>query len=84
MKLIVILSSVLLLSGCGCTSHCVMGFGPGNPLFETTAKYYNDRDPCQIGDKGPEYKQPEFCGASRGKVVTINKTGPNSYLMNRY
>jgi len=61
-----------------------MGFGPGNPMYETTAKYYNDRDPCQTTNKGSDYKQPDFCGASKGKMVTINKTGPNTYKVNRY
>jgi hypothetical protein len=74
---IVILLSVLLLSGCAsnCTSHCVAGFGPGNGLYQAMANHYDGMDPCQKAVK------PSFCGASNGKIVHITKGVGNSYII---
>jgi hypothetical protein len=70
MKLL-ILSSVLFLTGCAskCTSHCVFGFGPGNSAFEAVANYYDSGDPCQYKGKPEGYKLADFCFANRGKKV---------------
>lgn len=70
MKLL-ILSSVLLLSGCatGCKSHCVLGFGPGNPVFESMGSHYNTMDPCQYYGKPEGYKLADFCFKNAGKTV---------------
>lgn len=86
-KLIIILSSVLLLSGCatGCQKACVFGIGPGNPIFDAYADNSDVRDPCQYKGKEQGYKLPDFCGASRGKVVRVTKgIGPNNYIVDRY
>jgi len=68
MKLI-ILSSVLLLTGCAsqCKSHCILGFGPGSSAFEAVANHYDSRDPCQYKGKPEGYKLADFCGANRNK-----------------
>ena len=78
-KILIILTSVLALSGCAskCTSHCVFGFGPGSDAFTAVAKHYDDRDPCQSADK------PSFCGASSGKIVRITKSSGNSYIVQK-
>ena len=83
---ILILSSVLALSGCatGCQKACVFGIGPGNPMFDSYANYSDERDPCQFKGKEVGYTLPEFCGASRGKNVRITKTGSNTYRVNQY
>lgn len=86
-KLIVILSSVLLLTGCatGCREACVFGIGPGNPMFDSFADYSDKNDPCQYVGKPQGYKLPYFCGASRGKVIQVTKgISPNNYIINRY
>lgn len=73
-----------------------MGIGPGSTVFEAMANHYDARDPCQskeFGKDGTRLKPagysskdyPEFCGASRGKTITVTKgIGPNSYIVNRY
>ena len=80
-KLIIILSSVLLLSGCatGCQKACVFGIGPGNSMFDAYAEHADKQDPCQFKGKEPGYTLPEFCGASRGKIVRVTKVSNNSY-----
>lgn len=85
MKLAIILSSVLLLSGCatGCREACVFGIGPGNSMFDSYAEYSDKQDPCQMKGKPDGYEFPNFCGASRGKVVRITKLSNNSYLVNK-
>jgi len=83
----IILLSVLILTGCAsnCKEACVFGFGPGSDAFEVVAKHYDERDPCQFRGKPKDYELPRFCGASRGKTVTVTKgIGPNSYVVNRY
>ncbi len=77
MKLAIILTSVLALSGCAskCVSHCVFGFGPGSDAFTAVAKHYDDMDPCQKAEK------PSFCGASNGKIVHITKGVGNTYIV---
>lgn len=84
MKLIAILSSVLILTGCatGCREACVFGIGPGNSAFDSYASYSDKNDPCQFKGKDSGYQLPNFCGASRGKVLTVMKTG-NSYIIDR-
>lgn len=84
--LTIILSSVLLLSGCatGCQKACVFGFGPGNPTFDAYANYSDNQDPCQFKGKELGYTLPEFCGASTGKVVRVQKVGNGTYIVNRY
>lgn len=85
-KLIIILSSVLLLSGCatGCREACVFGIGPGNSIFDAYADHADKQDPCQFKGKPDNYELPRFCGASTGKVVRINKVGNGTYIVNRY
>lgn len=72
---------VASLTGCatGCQKACVFGIGPGNPMFDSYANYSDERDPCQFKGKEQGYTLPEFCGASRGKVVRITKVSNNSY-----
>jgi len=85
-KLIIILSSILLLSGCatGCQKACVFGIGPGNPMFDSYAEHADKQDPCQFKGKSQGYVLPEFCGASKGKTVRVVKTSPNTYRINQY
>jgi lysozyme len=48
-----LLSSVLLLTGCAsnCTKACLFGIGPGNSAFDKIAKFHDDTDPCQYSGK---------------------------------
>jgi hypothetical protein len=81
MKILTILSSVLLLSGCaaihpdqgnfgGCKSHCLFGFiGPGNPVFDAYGKHRNTQDPCQLIGKPEGWTFPNYCFANAGKRV---------------
>ena len=50
MKNLILLLFTLLLPGCatGCRDACILGFGPGNPIFDRAGDYYNSQDPCQI------------------------------------
>ena len=86
-KLFVILASVLALTGCasGCQRACVFGIGPGNPIFDSYADNSDVRDPCQFKGKPADYKLPNFCGASKGKVFHVTKgIGRNDYIVDRY
>jgi hypothetical protein len=70
MKTLIILSSVLFLSGCaGCKSHCILGFGPGNPTFDSIGHMKNTDDPCQYIGKPPGYQLASFCFANAGRKV---------------
>jgi hypothetical protein len=84
--LLVTLIALLTLQGCasGCTSHCLLGFGPGNPAFESVANFHDNRDPCQHKGKAVGYQLPVYCGSSQGKVVRVDKATPNTYIVNRY
>lgn len=77
-----ILSSVLLLTGCAsqCTHHCVMGFGPGNKAFEVMGDHYNTMDPCQHYGKPEGYKLADFCFANAGKRVYSVKDNNNRII----
>ena len=77
-----ILSSVLLLTGCAsqCTHHCVMGFGPGNKAFEVMGDHYNTMDPCQYYGKPEGYKLADFCFANAGKRVYYVKDNNNRII----
>ena len=68
MKLLLILLSSLALGGCatGCREACLLGFGPGNAMFDTVARQYNTQDACQHLGKPIDYQLPSFCGAGRG------------------
>lgn len=83
--IIVILLSVLSLTGCAsnCTHACVFGFGPGSQLFEAYAEHADNQDPCQFKGKPANYQLPNFCGTSSGKVVRVTKVGNSSYIINR-
>jgi len=79
MRTLIILLASLTLTGCatGCREACVFGFGPGNPLFDKTADYYDRTDPCQTREfsdltgqrlkpQGYTYKDiPQWCGNGR-------------------
>ena len=79
----ILLSSVLFLTGCAskCTSHCILGFGPGNSAFEAVADHYDSRDPCQYKGKPAGYKLADFCFANAGKKVlnVVDKNGKVIY-----
>jgi hypothetical protein len=69
MKTLIILFS-LFLTGCGtCTHHCIMGFGPGNKMFDAMGDHANTMDPCQHYGKPDGYKLADFCFANAGKKV---------------
>jgi len=84
MKLSIILTSVLILSGCasGCREACVFGIGPGNSFFDSYADMADKQDPCQMKGKPENYQYPKFCGASRGKTVRVTKIN-NTYLLDK-
>lgn len=86
MKYIIILLSVLSMTGCAsnCTHACLFGIGPGNSAFDSVADYHDKNDPCQFKGKEQGYELPYYCGASKGKVVRVNKAGYNTYIVNRY
>ena len=68
MKYIILLS--VLLSGCGtCQHHCILGFGPGNKLFDAMGDHYDTMDPCQTTGKPAGYKLADFCFTNRNKQV---------------
>jgi hypothetical protein len=67
-----ILSSILLLTGCAntCTHACLFGvIGPGNTVFDAYAKHADTMDPCQYVGKPEGYKLASFCFANAGKKV---------------
>ena len=83
---LVLIFSVLTLSGCAsnCTSHCVLGFGPGNSAFNAWADYNDRRDPCQTREfsdltglrlKPQGYRGQPECRGGSGQAVRI--TAPN-------
>ena len=87
---------LVTLSGCAGTQGCLSGFCPGSPAFEAVAQWHDRRDPCQ-GDhrsstaerraqleRADNYTRPDWCGASRGKVISVQPVGTNRYLVNRY
>ena len=84
MKYLILLS--VFLTGCAsnCKEACIFGFGPGSDAFEAVANHYDSRDPCQFKNKPADYKQPNFCGAGKGKNVRVVKTSPNTYTINQY
>ena len=64
---------ISLVSGCasgnGCREACVLGFGPGNALFDRIALTADRADPCQTrAELGrPEgYQRPNWCFSGRG------------------
>jgi hypothetical protein len=73
---ILILSSVLFLTGCAsqCTKACLFGIGPGNSAFDKVAKFHDDTDPCQYSGKKQNYVLPEFCGSSKPykRITDVN------------
>lgn len=83
---IIILLLVTLLTGCatGCQKACVFGIGPGNQFFNAYAEHADKQDPCQFKGKEQGYTLPEFCGASKGKVVRVTKVSNNSYIVKGY
>lgn len=78
-KITIIALATLALSGCatGCREACIMGFGPGNPLFDKVADHYDSTDPCQTREfseltgerlkpQGYSIKDtPKWCGAGK-------------------
>ena len=79
-----ILSSVLILSGCatGCQKACVFGIGPGNSMFDSYANYSDVNDPCQFKGKTQGYVLPDFCGASKSHIINVSKgISPNNYII---
>lgn len=82
MKFRLVLAALALatLSGCAsnCTHACVMGFGPGNSVFNTVADDSDRNDPCQTAEfskltgarlKPAGHKPPDYC-----KYRSYNRT----------
>ena len=80
-KLALILASALTLTGCAsnCTHACIMGFGPGNSVFNAVADNADRNDACQTAAyssltgqrlKPAGYTAPEFC-KHRGENRTV-------------
>lgn len=64
--------AMVTLSGCAsnCTDACIMGFGPGNAVFNSIADNADKGDPCQTAQFSREtgarlrpagYKAPDYC-----------------------
>lgn len=80
-----IIAITLLLSGCasGCREACILGFGPGNPVFNTVANHYDRTDPCQTREfsdlTGQRLKPtgytvkdiPKWCGNGKTKRAQV-------------
>lgn len=71
-KISLLLVSVLALGGCasGCQRACVLGFGPGNPVFNKLADATDSSDQCQTREfstltgsrlKEPGHIAPDYC-----------------------
>lgn len=69
MKYIIILSSVLILSGCG-------------SVLKSYGDYVDRSDPCLKIGKPDNYKYPNFCG-STAKSFGVMKLGNNRYMITK-
>ena len=69
MKLIVILSSILMLSGCG-------------SVVKMYGDYADRNDLCQYVGKPTNYQLPDFCGAA-SKSFRVNSLGNNRYSISK-
>jgi hypothetical protein len=81
-KFTLILASALTLTGCAsnCTEACLLGFGPGNAVFNAIADNADRRDLCQTAEfssttgqrlKPQGYQKPLYCqGTNRGQAIT--------------
>jgi len=69
-KILIILTSVLALSGCAskCVSHCVFGFGPGSDAF--TAPFNGGSGNLLVKPAASYIYSEPYTGAT---VVTSNK-----------
>ena len=86
-KLIIGIVAVLALTGCatGCERSCILGFGPGNPLFNKLADSADSSDECQTREfssltgqrlKQPGHQAPDFCKMrGRTQYELRDKTG---------
>jgi hypothetical protein len=81
MKTLIILFS-LFLTGCAsqCTHACIMGFGPGNSVFDSYAKHYDTMDPCQMVGKPENHIMPSFCFSNAGKRVQYIRDRNNKVI----
>jgi len=72
LKYSLLLTAILVLGGCAtnCTHACVMGFGPGNSVFNSVADSADRSDPCQTNThsrltgqrlKPDNHQPPDFC-----------------------
>ena len=82
-KLIIIIA--ILLTGCAskCQHHCLLGFGPGNSLFDSYANYVDSTDPCQYVGKPEGYNLPRYCGSGTGKTLSIVPVSNTTFIINR-
>ena len=69
MKYIIILSSVLILSGCG-------------SIVQAYGDYADRSDACQMKGKPTNYQIPDFCGAA-SKSFRVNSLGNNRYIITK-
>ena len=87
MKTLIALGLVATLTGCasGCHTACVLGFGPGNSMFDSVALTADRADECQTG-AGNEarriqlgrpvgYTAPEWCYANNTRARITNRYG---------
>lgn len=87
MKLLLTLIATLALTGCAsnCTDACLLGFGPGNPVFNAMADRADRNDPCQTKThsqltgtrlKSDTHVKPDFCRYAPVKgTAIIDRTG---------
>lgn len=60
------LISLALLQGCaGCTHACVLGFGPGNPAFNSMARAHDN--PQSQPSRG--YQSPLYITNTSGQTI---------------
>lgn len=83
MKLATIIVASTLLTGCatGCYKSCILGFGPGNPVFNKMADNADATDLCQtqthstltgVRLKPDGHVPPEFCKARGRNRITYD------------
>lgn len=89
MKLLFTLLASLALTGCAstCERSCILGFGPGNPMFNAMADSADRDDACQTRThssltgarlKPDGHVPPEFCryrGRNQTNLEIYDRSG---------
>ena len=70
MKLMIIVVSALLMTACATPPQFI-------------ANFMDSRDKCQTNSRDPGEPLPRWCGAATGHRITVQATGPGTYLVNQ-